>query len=139
MTNVEKYLDKLKDFKGDFAINSDGGIIKCTSALCSECKFNCTSKVCFASKLDWLFQKCQSELSEMEEILIDYAGILRNVKYKYIARDRNGSLFLYTEQPKKSNNLLCSGEFLNISKKLFPWIQYSDGIYDIEAKSFIEE
>lgn len=139
MTNVEKYFDKLKKLRGDFTVDSNDNIIRCTEKSCEDCKFNNASVTCDVSRINWLFQECKSELSEEEEILIEHTGIITNAKYKYIARDNNGNLFLYTDKPIKSGNVYCTQKmYLKISKELFPWIQYSDGAYDIKAKSFIE-
>lgn len=66
---------------------------------CCNCIDYCRHELCIECKTKWLKQKHKGgmELSEEEKI------ILRSLhgKYKWIARDNNKELFVFSEKPEK--------------------------------------
>lgn len=139
MTNFDLHKKELKKLKHKFAVGLDGNVADCTASFCSKCIFN-SENACDEARIDWLLQDYRKKANEEEKALVKYVGISQNVKYKYIARNENGSLYLYRETPSKENKryiLRNDSVCYEIHGSLFPWIRYSDGVYNIEKDIFI--
>ena len=92
--------------------------------------YSLSDMLVFGKGLDLIWER-KSELSEVERI------ILKNVdkEYKYIARDKNGSLFLYSKDISKFADEWCFDDYKNIDgnysnfgsfKHLFKMVKFED-------------
>jgi len=77
------------------------------------------------------------KLPQKPKLTEDEKAILRNLpkKYKYIARDNSGELFVYEDKPKKDGDGWTSYrfDFSNLFKHLFQFIKWEDEeAYNIE-------
>lgn len=99
--------------------------------LCDEQrnKNECVDRFCGKCKLEWLKQehKEKIKLSKVEK------GMLENLdeKYKWIARDKDGTLCIYYIKPKKDIHICdwVNGEHmfnLSIFKHLFKFVKWED-------------
>lgn len=79
----------------------------------------------------WFFEEYKQPIKLTE----DEKVILRNLpkKYEYIARDYNGSLYLYTKKPQKivdtdywGTIVNSTSKIFNIYKHLFKFIKWGD-------------
>lgn len=136
MINAERYIDEiLKTNKRDFGFNKrDRKIIECEAKLCDVCLFNPKiNKVyepsCNIAKLKWLvseYKQSPIKLTRLEYGILNH--ILNNTDYSYIARERDGALFIYKDKPLKTT-YYWSGSDSNDFKyfnDLFQFIKWED-------------
>lgn len=121
MKNIEKYYDVLAK-QTDFICYANNEILKnkhCGNVPCSECN----KKV-----LNWLNQ----EYEEPIKLTDDEKAILRNLhkKYKWIARDGNGDIYIFPDKPVKYESVwdYCGIESKSLIffSHLFKFIKWSD-------------
>jgi hypothetical protein len=108
--NIEKYIDDiLKITNCDFGFNKrDRKIIKCDTKYCKECLFNQENRKvdelsCNVAKLKWLISEYKQppiKLTKLEYGILNH--ILNYTDYLYIARERDGALFIYKDKPLKT-------------------------------------
>ena len=102
MKNKEKFADKIIDFalgEDSIAVDSQGEIVSCASMVsCENCRFY-TEKECKTAIKDWL----EEEYVESFVISRKDVRLLEYVKddYKYIARNKDGDLYLHINEPKR--------------------------------------
>ena len=148
MTNFEKYRKDIEKagyrFGYDIKTNK---IIKCDLMNCHDCEFNSVNNYdCRYKQVKWLYEEYVA-LSDAEINLINTLEEMTGVTYEFITRDCGGIISFYTKIPiakvgEDGKRYLDQKDCMNISdrtKKLFPNIQYEDGIYDITEGCFIEE
>ena len=121
MKNFEHYKDVFMRCKGrNLECVASKEILK------RKCANNCAICVEFIKK--WLYE----EYKEPIKLIEDEKIILRNLhkKYKYIARDKSGSLYLYGQKPRraKENWINTNGIFTNLCvfEHLFKFIKWED-------------
>lgn len=88
---------------------------------------NCVYRDCDKCELDWLQQEHKEpiKLSDAERVVLENVDKV----YKWIVRDDNGQLKIYTQKPKKDIvNWLWNIEFtkLNAFNHLFQFIKWED-------------
>lgn len=136
MINAERYIDGiLKTNNCDFGFNKrDRKIIECEAKLCDVCLFNPKNNKedepsCNIAKLKWLvseYKQSPIKLTRLEYGILNH--ILNNTDYSYIARERDGALFIYKDKPLKTT-YYWSGSDSNDFKyfnDLFQFIKWED-------------
>lgn len=129
MKNKEKFIDKLADFactRNNIAMNFKGELVGCYGLLCENCKFY-TETDCKAASREWLEKEYIEPLkiSKRDKTFLEYIGN----EYEYIARDSNGSLFLYIDKPERNSKIWFSNskavnlKHFNVE---FPMIKWED-------------
>ena len=148
MTNFEKYRKDIEKtgyrFGYDIKTNK---VTKCDLMNCSDCKF-INKYDCRHKQIKWLYEE-YTALTDAEINLINTLSEMTGVTYNFIVRDKFNIIKLYHKIPIAkvdeygySKRYLNQKDYMHISdrtKKLFPNIQYRDGIYDITEGYFIEE
>lgn len=148
MTNFEKYRKDIEKagyrFGYDIKTNK---VTKCDSMKCYDCEF-CPSNNsdCRHKQFKWLYEE-YTALTDAEINLINTLSGMTGVTYNFIVRDVHDVISLFSNIPIAKYNgedkyYLNQSDSISISdktKKLFPNIQYEDGIYDITEGRFIEE
>lgn len=148
MKNKEKYAKEIMDVacSGDSIAVTKGSerIVKCGSIACSECLFarlNCVEKI-----REWVEQEYIEKpvISKRDRAFLDYI----NANVRYIARNMDGSLYVYISKPYKIIDCWCSDEFEK-SKSLrmvdidLPMVKWSDDspwlIEDLKKLEVVEE
>lgn len=107
----------------------DGGK-KVTFILDGEEVMTAPAYGCFPEFFKWL-EKGEHELTEDEKDILRYV----DSKYKWIARDDNGALYLYTTKPVRENYVWrgldeCRG--FTVFNDRFKSVQWDTGAMDIE-------
>lgn len=132
MINAEKFKEEILAIKNkgyDFTIDKDNQIRRCEELKCKNCIFN-TYVGCGYSRVNWLLSKYKEpvKLTRFEYDILKYLS--DNTKYMYIVRDGNGNIFLYDEEPQKSESApwwtgrgMCHTSMFN---KLFQFVQWED-------------
>lgn len=131
MKNKEKYAKEIMEVacSGDSIAVTKGSerIVKCGSIACSECLFappNCVKEI-----REWVEQEYIEKpvISKRDRAFLDYI----NANVRYIARNMDGSLYVYISKPYKIIDCWCSDEFEK-SKSLrmvdidLPMVKWSD-------------
>lgn len=135
MKNREKYADKIIDFaciRDNIAVNIKGEVVGCSSLICENCKFG-KKEECKTAVKEWLEEEYvePTVINIRDRAFLDY---LREGN-KYIARDKNGNLFVYETKPRKAGtnwimkgSLVCdSCLYLNRHFNVdFPMVKWED-------------
>ena len=94
----------------------------CENVLCSQCEFNGNIQLCLEVLL--------AEHKDKIKLTKNEKTILENIdkKYKWIARDDNGCLYVYAIKPYKEKCIWAPGGFINfcIFNHLFKFIKWTD-------------
>ena len=146
MKNKEKFADKILDFacsEERIAVDNQGEVVSCSGmASCEDCKFDIRN--CETSIRKWLEEECV----EPPVISRKDKRLLECIKggYKYIARDYDGDLSLYTNKPEKGFMTWFSDmESLSIKRfdVDFPIIKWEDiepwKIEDLKKLKVVDE
>lgn len=136
MMNIEKYIDDILKIKNcDFGFTErDRKIVECGARFCDECLFDQENRKvdepsCNVAKLKWLvseYKQSSIKLTRLEYGILNH--ILNNTDYSYIARERDGALFIYKDKPLKTT-YYWSGSDSNDFKyfnDLFQFIKWED-------------
>ena len=148
MTNFEKYRKDIEEAGYRFGYDvKTNKVTKCSLMNCCDCEFSslgsCDSRY---KHIKWLYEECKV-LTDAEINLINTLEEMTGVTYNFIVRDKFNEIKLYHKIPivkvdEYGKRCLNQKDYMRISdrtKKLFPNIQYKDGIYDITEGYFIEE
>lgn len=132
MLNVEKFKGRiLKMADADYYFSIDGRnnkIKACCVSDCTECLFNSDSGNCTHARTKWLLSEYKEpiKLSRLEyELLKFWSG----KEYKYIARDKNGDISIYLDEPDKDplTEIWHGKEYeFTLFNSLFPFIKWED-------------
>ena len=117
MTNREKYGEEILDILesgNNFTVTKDGKIGECRPIFgnCNTCLFCETVKYdtnCRESKGFWL----KKEYVKKPKITENEIGVLTLIKpiFQYIARDKDGKIYLYSKKPIKGvNKWICNAD-----------------------------
>lgn len=114
MKNKEKY----KSFFGEYDMCDEDAPwyeAVCRGNIC---------KGCVGRFIEWSEQEALPDPTELEE------GVLRAIdsEFKYIARDEDGKLYIYSQKPKKIIGKWASNELYNSLRLtgLFDWIRFEN-------------
>lgn len=146
MTNFEKYRKDIEKagyrFGYDIKTNK---VTDCCLMNCCDYEFSSLGG-CRRKQVKWLYKE-YTALTDAEINLINTLSEMTGVTYNFIVRDKFNEIKLYHKIPiakvdEYGKRYLNQKDYMRISdrtKKLFPNIQYRDGIYDITEGYFIEE
>lgn len=142
MTNFEKYKEEIEKLKNkySFTLDLDRNVVNCNDIPCCNCKFQ-DIVTCKNNRINWLFDEYKEKLDDKEKTLVENVGIAKGVHYRYIARDKDGTLTLFKKVPRKTGGGCWStdlAEWFEIHNSLFPWIHHEDGVFDIKTSQFIK-
>lgn len=149
MKNKEKFAERIIEIacNGDtFALTEFGKIIPCSEICCSNCMFNPDTLDCAEKTKEWAESEYIEpvKISKRDRAFLDYI----KDRYKYITRDLDGDLYVYTEKPKKMfacyDGMLCESRTLNkICDIKFPMVKCEDSepwlIEDLKKLEVCEE
>jgi len=147
MTNFEKYKDDLMKIEGIFAFDKNTRkVAECDTTdgiACEDCLFN--SMDCYeGNKIRWLCEEYKEPILSDDELeFIKVLSKISEKKIKYIHKTSH-RVFLFSDKPPidKYGILLDKSNYYDLSGygyiDLFPNIKFTDGLYDIENKCFIE-
>jgi hypothetical protein len=131
MLNAERFKEEINKYNNEFGLADN--IVDCGTLGCRNCRFsrlnNSDDEIIFCStrKVKWLLSEYKEpiKLSKVEYEILKYLS--DNTKYMYIVRDGNGNIFLYDEEPQKSESSpwwtgrgMCHMKMFN---KLFQFVQ----------------
>lgn len=133
MLNAEKYKNEILEKSNavfDFSMSKDKHTIKKCLGVCDDCFFHEAGDHCSNIKVKWLLSEYKEpvKLTRFEHDILKYLS--DNTRHMYIVRDGNGNIFLYDEEPQKSESSpwwtghgMCHMKMFN---KLFQFVQWED-------------
>lgn len=156
MKNKEKYMTEIIDACLDgmtIAVKADGKPCICQKTSCKECIFYDRTNPYTCLSRDKVRAWADSEYIERPVISKRDKAFLKYLReeYEFIARDENGTLFVYETQPKKVNACwnsvgLISERYLYVNRNFnvdFPMIKWSDEepwtIEDLKKLEVVDE
>lgn len=134
MINAEKFRKELLELSNQniaFAVRKENqnAVVRCDSIKrCTDCLFG--RGRCSVNSTKWLLSEYKEpvKLSKLEYDILKYLS--DNTKHMYIVRDGNGYIFLYDEEPQKSESSpwwTGRGMYhMKIFNKLFQFVQWED-------------
>lgn len=135
MLNAERFKEEINKHNNEFGL-ADNNIVDCGTLGCRNCRFSRLNNsygvviMCSTRKVKWLLSEYKEpiKLTRFEYDILKYLS--DNTKYMYIVRDGNGNIFLYDEEPQKSESApwwtgrgMCHTSMFN---KLFQFVQWED-------------
>lgn len=137
MINAEKFKDELRIIIDSNKLNdcafrkNNKTFCECSDTFCENCIFD-NRKGCQYGRIKLMLSEYKEGivLSKLEYALLKY--IFNRTKYRYIARDKLGEVFVYENEPIKNGDdwsvLLNGGGFTTIVflSELFKFIKWSD-------------
>lgn len=137
MKNKEKYAKEILELACDgnriVIVRQTGEFRSCYETPCIECLFHSSDKEqCKEKTREW----AESEYVERPVISKRDRAFLEYIReeYKFVARDENGNLFVYSSKPCKDKRFMCwcscgcsnsPGLYLNYNVD-FPMVKWSD-------------
>ena len=145
MKNKENFAKEILDIacKGyPFSVTKSGEITFCDCFKCDMCKFYVTAdyKSCRIRRYEW----SESEYVEKPTITLREKNFLNLLlpKSKYIARDRNNKLYVYTEKPVRMSCYWslrgCHQISADIFGDIFSFIKWKEEPWSIEDLKNLE-
>lgn len=130
MLNVEKFKREILAVKNkgdDFAIDKDNQIRSCEDLKCENCIFD-NGVMCSYSRTEWLLSeyKESTKVTRLEYELLKYWS---SEGYKYIARDRDNTLFIYKDKPSKLAEYWANLYHYSLDdnfRNLFEFVEWED-------------
>lgn len=136
MLNAEKFKKEILNIVNDdfyIAVNKNdpNGVSKCGSFPCADCMFSKEENGkprCTKNRINWLL----SEYKEPVKLTRLEYSLLRHVYklyYKYIARDKNGDISLYLDEPDKDllTEIWHGKEYaFTLFNSLFKFVKWED-------------
>jgi hypothetical protein len=134
MLNAERFKEEINKHNNEFGLTDS--IADCKTLGCRNCRFSRLNNsddeiiLCSTRKVKWLLSEYKEpiKLTRFEYDILKYLS--DNTKYMYIVRDGNGNIFLYDEEPQKSESApwwtgrgMCHTSMFN---KLFQFVQWED-------------
>lgn len=134
MLNAERFKEEINKHNNEFGLADN--IVDCGTLGCRNCRFSRLNNsdgviiMCSTRKVKWLLSEYKEpvKLTRFEYDILKYLS--DNTKYMYIVRDGNGNIFLYDEEPQKSESApwwtgrgMCHTSMFN---KLFQFVQCED-------------
>lgn len=154
MKNKEKYVKEIVDIVcEDVSFGVDkrtGSLVSCRELHCAKCLFNEMNRhACYDSRKEWAESEYVERpvISKRDKAFLEY---LRE-EYRFVARDENGKLFVYSSKPCRDKIFKCwcscghsNSPSLHLNYNIdFPMIKWSDEepwtIEDLEKLEVVEE
>lgn len=135
MTNFEKYREeilKITKNGAHFAVPKKAQVpIACTCLSCVDCLFN---GCCHPKKIRWLYEEA---VEPAPTLTVKERAFCEIVQSGYIARDRDESLWVFSESPYEHDGIWTfedeNAYLINITREVFKFIDYkSRKVWSIE-------
>ncbi len=133
MINAEKYRKEiLNNYSKGFSI-IDSHIDNCKSIACESCLFSNSKNddgylTCINRKVKWLLSEYE-EHTKLTKLEFELLKFWHKQGYKYIARDRDNTLFIYKDKPSKLVEYWANLYHYSLDdsfRNLFEFVEWSD-------------
>ena len=131
MLNAERFKKEILENSNavfDFSMSKDKHTIKKCLGVCDDCFFHEAGDHCLNIKVKWLLSEYKEpvKLTRTEYLLLCH---VYKLSYKYIARDKDGDISLYLDEPDKDilTEFWHGKEYeFTLFNNLFPFIKWED-------------
>lgn len=127
MKNWEKYEMGVNLFGWDFGVTKKGEMNNCIKMECEDCILN-ENDICSKRRIEWLYKEYEEP---KPKLTIDEKVIVQSFceNNYYIARDKDGLLWIYDFKPVQHNSEWGSADdsVLSLNDKLFQFITWESG------------
>lgn len=132
MLNAERFKKEILEKSNvvfDFSISKDRHTIEKCLGVCNNCIFCNIGEHCSNVKVKWLLSECKEsvKLTRFEHDVLKY--LLEKTQYRFIARERNDTIYIYKRKPKKGSDaweIISGMRNFNLFINLFPFIEWKD-------------
>lgn len=132
MLNAEKFRKEILENSNvvfDFSMSKDKHTIKKCLGVCDDCFFHEAGDHCSNIKVKWLLSEYKEpvKLARFEHDVLKY--LLEKTQYRFIARERNDTIYIYKRKPKKGSDaweIISGMRNFNLFINLFPFIEWED-------------
>lgn len=130
--NAEKFRKEILENSNvvfDFSMSKDKHTIKKCLGVCDDCFFHEAGDHCSNIKVKWLLSEYKEpvKLARFEHDVLKY--LLEKTQYRFIARERNDTIYIYKRKPKKGSDaweIISGKQNFNLFINLFPFIEWED-------------
>lgn len=133
MLNAERFKEEINKHNNEFGLTDR--IADCKTLECRNCRFSRLNNsddeiiLCSTRKVKWLLSEYKEpvKLTRFEHDVLKY--LLENTQYRFIARERNDTIYIYTRKPKKGSDaweIISGMRNFNLFINLFPFIEWED-------------
>lgn len=130
--NAEKFRKEILENSNvvfDFSMSKDKHTIKKCLGVCDDCFFHEAGDHCSNIKVKWLLSEYKEpvKLARFEHDVLKY--LLEKTQYRFIARERNDTIYIYKRKPKKGSDaweIISGMRNFNLFINLFPFIEWED-------------
>lgn len=132
MLNAERFKKEIlenSNVVSDFSMSKDKHTIKKCLGVCKDCFFHDLGDHCSNIKVKWLLSEYKEpvKLARFEHDVLKY--LLEKTQYRFIARERNDTIYIYKRKPKKGSDaweIISGMRNFNLFINLFPFIEWED-------------
>lgn len=130
--NAEKFRKEILENSNvvfDFSMSKDKHTIKKCLGVCDDCFFHEAGDHCSNIKVKWLLSEYKEpvKLARFEHDVLKY--LLEKTQYRFIARERNDTIYIYKRKPKKGSDaweIISGMRNFDLFINLFPFIKWED-------------
>lgn len=104
MLNAERFKEEINKYNNEFGLADN--IVDCGTLDCRNCRFSRLNNsddviiMCSTRKVKWLLSEYE-EHTKLTKLEFELLKFWHKQGYKYIARDRDNTLFIYKDKPSK--------------------------------------
>lgn len=133
MLNAERFKEEINKHNNEFGLANN--IVDCGTLGCRNCRFSRLNNsdgviiMCSTRKVKWLLSEYKEpvKLTRFEHDVLKY--LLEKTQYRFIARERNDTIYIYKRKPKKGSDaweIISGMRNFNLFINLFPFIEWED-------------
>lgn len=133
MLNAERFKEEINKYNNEFGL-ADNNIVDCGTLDCRNCRFsrlnNSDDEIIFCSnrKVKWLLSEYE-EHTKLTKLEFELLKFWHKQGYKYIARDRDNTLFIYKDKPSKLAEYWANLYHYSLDdnfRNLFEFVEWED-------------
>lgn len=132
MLNAERFKEEINKHNNEFGLTDS--IADCKTLECRNCRFsrlsNSEDEIIFCStrKVKWLLSEYE-EHTKLTKLEFELLKFWYKQGYKYIARDRDNTLFIYKDKPSKLAEYWANLYHYSLDdnfRNLFEFVEWED-------------
>lgn len=132
MLNAERFKEEINKHNNEFGLTDS--IADCKTLECRNCRFSRLNNsddeiiLCSTRKVKWLLSEYE-EHTKLTKLEFELLKFWHKQGYKYIARDRDNTLFIYKDKPSKLAEYWASLYHYSLDdnfRNLFEFVEWED-------------
>lgn len=132
MLNAERFKEEINKHNNEFGLTDS--IADCKTLECRNCRFSRSNNsdgviiMCSTRKVKWLLSEYE-EHTKLTKLEFELLKFWHKQGYKYIARDRDNTLFIYKDKPSKLAEYWANLYHYSLDdnfRNLFEFVEWED-------------